>query len=170
MVATALTPPPWPTLPRDESLLEALIAHERLLDEEAVQAVHQLLYRLLGDPGFKQRFAFSLTAHYADGLGAGRGGGDAGGGGSGGAGSSGSGRRRGVERERGIVESFSVQIFTVPVLTPRLVAEAGLFDTLLRVLQTVLLAAMGTDGKLDVSGWGGGGVVGRNSCRCSRWS
>lgn len=46
---------------------------------------------------------------------------------------------------------FSVQIFTVPTLTPRLVLEDDLLDILLATLRDVVRHAIGRTGRLEVS-------------------
>ncbi|CAI5479531.1 unnamed protein product [Closterium sp. Yama58-4] len=47
------------------SLLEALVANEEGIKEDAMLVAHRLLYKLLGDPGFKYQFALAFVANYS---------------------------------------------------------------------------------------------------------
>ncbi|GJP86815.1 hypothetical protein CLOP_g16791 [Closterium sp. NIES-67] len=124
-VVPALPGSSHPSSAASSSLLETLVANEVGITEEAMQAAHRLLYKLLGDPGFKYQFALAFVSNYsAFVLGGSR---------------------------VSILESFSVQIFTVPVLTPRLVVEARLLDILLATLQSTLQGALGRDGRINLS-------------------
>eukprot|EP00232_Nephroselmis_pyriformis_P010785 CAMPEP_0182892808 /NCGR_PEP_ID=MMETSP0034_2-20130328/24093_1 /TAXON_ID=156128 /ORGANISM="Nephroselmis pyriformis, Strain CCMP717" /LENGTH=597 /DNA_ID=CAMNT_0025026517 /DNA_START=78 /DNA_END=1868 /DNA_ORIENTATION=+ len=114
-------------------LLEVLMQNDGLLSTGVAKTVHSLLYKLLGDPHFKHQFATTFVRLYPSvlesqvrvdvaGL---MGGGNS------------------------ILDSFSVQIFTVPALVPRLAKEAELLDVLLGTLSGVLKDAMGGDSVLQ---------------------
>ena len=118
-------------------LLHTLMSTECFLPKAVGTSLHELLYKLLGDTNFKHVFAQTFISHYPKFLhdlvaeeaatpGTNRG------------------------REQAILNSFSVQIFTVPTLTPKLVMESGLLDMLLETLKEFLRACVGEDGRLMV--------------------
>lgn len=122
-------------------LLDTLLRTESFLPERVVKRLHILLYKLLGDTAFKCSFAQEFICHYPKFL------------------------RDSVREEsetsssnsnskhgdHAILGNFSVQIFTVPTLTPKLVLESKLLDMLLETLKELFLACVGEDGRLLVS-------------------
>lgn len=55
-----------------------------------------------------------------------------------------------VLEEYPLIPNFSVQIFTVPTLTTRLVREHNLLGILLECLTALFLSCVGEDGRLQV--------------------
>lgn len=117
-------------------LLDILVRAERFLDKEVVKTLHELLLKLLGEPMFKYEFAKVLIEYYpvtvneiikesSD----------------------------SVLEKYALLPTFSVQIFTVPTLTPRLVREADLLGVLLGCLTELFLSCIGEDGRLQVNKW-----------------
>ncbi|KAG0593011.1 hypothetical protein KC19_1G298000 [Ceratodon purpureus] len=122
-------------------LLDTLMSTECFLPKRCVISLHELLYKLLGDTNFKHTFAQTFISHYPycfrealkeDTARAGT-------------------SMRSKYREHAIVNSFSVQIFTVPTLTPKLVMESSLLDMLLETLKEFFCACVGDDGRISVS-------------------
>lgn len=117
-------------------LLEILVRSERLLSEGVVKKLHELLLKLLGDPIFKHEFAKEFLRYYPF-----------------------------VVREamketvndmhikHSLLSIFSVQIFTVPTLTPRLVKEMNLLGLLLGCLKDIFIQCTGEDGHLQLTKW-----------------
>ena len=118
-------------------LLDVLLKSECFLQTKVRNMLHELLFKLMGDPNFKYQFSKVFIRHYPhfilDSL-----------------------KeeiepsRRGRSRDSLTLSSFSVQIFTVPTLTPQLVVDLRLLDMLLEVLKDVLLSWAGDDGRLLV--------------------
>ncbi|XP_043702921.1 E3 ubiquitin-protein ligase PRT6-like [Telopea speciosissima] len=115
-------------------LLDILVRAERFLDTMVVKKLHELLLKLLGDPIFKYEFAKVYVNYYPVVI------------------------NEAIKKSSdSIVESypllntFSVQIFTVPTLTPRLVKEMNLLGVLLGCLGDIFLYCSGEDGNLQVS-------------------
>ncbi|CAM6107115.1 unnamed protein product [Calypogeia fissa] len=122
-------------------VLDTLLRTEYFLPERVVRRLHVLLYKLLGDTSFKCSFAQEFIAHYPKFL------------------------RDSVREDlegpgstsntkhgdHAILGNFSVQIFTVPTLTPRLVLESKLLDMLLDTLKELFQACVGEDGRLLVT-------------------
>ncbi|XP_024387527.1 E3 ubiquitin-protein ligase PRT6 isoform X2 [Physcomitrium patens] len=126
---------------RSLGLVDTLMGTECFLPDRCVKHLQELLYKLLGDTKFKHTFAQTFISHYpaclretfkedAAVLGS---------------------LTRKKYREHSIVNSFSVQIFTVPTLTPKLVMEDGLLDMLLDTLKEFLRGCVGEDGRISVS-------------------
>lgn len=121
-------------------ILDTLMSTECFLPKVVVTPLHELLYKLLGDTTFKHAFAQTFISHYpkflresvAEEIAV-----------AGGSSSS-------KYRDQAILGSFSVQIFTVPTLTPKLVMESGLLDMLLETLKEFFCACVGEDGRLLV--------------------
>ncbi|KAI0498324.1 hypothetical protein KFK09_021565 [Dendrobium nobile] len=116
-------------------LPDVLLKAEKLLDMEVVKRLHELLLKLLGDPLFKYDFAKIFIQYYpyivkemikdsSDFL----------------------------ERDLKLA-TFSVQIFTVPTLTMRLVTEVDLLSVLLGCLKDLFLSCADADGHLQASNW-----------------
>ena len=55
-----------------------------------------------------------------------------------------------VLEEYPLIPNFSVQIFTVPTLTTRLVREHNLLGIVLECLTALFLSCLGEDGRLQV--------------------
>jgi hypothetical protein len=121
-------------------VLDTLLRTECFLPERVGKKLQVLLYKLLGDSAFKCSFAQEFIAHYPEFV------------------------RHSVredqelpgsssssKHERAILGNFSVQIFTVPTLTPKLVLESKLLDMLLETLKELFLACVGENGRLLVS-------------------
>uniref|UniRef100_A0A7I4DB25 E3 ubiquitin-protein ligase n=1 Tax=Physcomitrium patens TaxID=3218 RepID=A0A7I4DB25_PHYPA len=126
---------------RSLGLLDTLMSTECFLPKRCVNSLHELLYKLLGDTNFKHTFAQTFILHYPfylretikeDAAAAGT-------------------SSRSKHRDPAVVNSFSVQIFTVPTLTPKLVMEAGLLDMLLETLKEFFCACVGDYGRISVS-------------------
>lgn len=114
-------------------LLDVLTMAEKLLDKEVLKRFHELLLKLLGDPFFKYEFAKIFIQYYPT-----------------------------IVKEMIIYSNdsymerdpmlamFSVQIFTVPTLTMRLVTEVDLLSVLLGSLKDLFLTYADADGHLQV--------------------
>lgn len=125
----------------ESGILETLMNTECFLPKAVSTSLHELLYKLLGDSSFKLSFAQTFISQYPKFL-----------------------QDSVVEesatagstllskyREQAILNSFSVQLFTVPTLTPKLVMESGLLDMLLETLKEFFRACAGEDGRLSVT-------------------
>ncbi|XP_037404131.1 E3 ubiquitin-protein ligase PRT6-like [Triticum dicoccoides] len=117
-------------------LLDALMRAERILDKKVVIKLHELLLKLIAEPAFKYEFAKVFIQYYpvafSEVI---KGGNDY------------------VLEEYPLIPAFSVQIFTVPALTTRLVREHNLLGTLLECLTALFLSCVGEDGRLQTSKW-----------------
>lgn len=118
-------------------LLDILVRAESFLGKFVVQKLHNLLLKLLSEPVFKYEFAKVFLNYYprvvnevvkacSD----------------------------DVLKDLPLLSSFSVQIFTVPTLTLRLVKEMNLLEMLLGCLGDILNSCAGEDGRLQVTKWG----------------
>jgi E3 ubiquitin-protein ligase UBR3 len=114
-------------------ILDILMRTEYFLPKALVTSLHELLYKLLGDGNFKHAFAEIFISYYPKFL------------------------HDLVSEETAracenapTLYSFSVQIFTVPTLTLKLVMESGLLDMLLETLQEFFCSCIGEDGRLRV--------------------
>ncbi|KAJ8570714.1 hypothetical protein K7X08_037686 [Anisodus acutangulus] len=118
-------------------LLDILVRAERfMITEENVKKIHELLLKLLGEPQFKYEFAKVFLSYYPTVVNeAVRECNDT------------------VFNKYPLLSTFSVQIFTVPTLTPRLVKEMNLLPMLLGCLGDILVSCTGEDGKLQVMKW-----------------
>ncbi|XP_043711855.1 E3 ubiquitin-protein ligase PRT6-like [Telopea speciosissima] len=117
-------------------LLDILVRAERFLDTMVVKKLHELLLKLLVDPIFKYEFAKVIVNYYPIVI-----------------------KEAIKECSDSIIENypllnmFSVQIFTVATLTPRLVKEMNLLGVLLGCLGDIFLSCAGEGGNLQVSRW-----------------
>ncbi|XP_021666757.2 E3 ubiquitin-protein ligase PRT6 isoform X2 [Hevea brasiliensis] len=118
-------------------LLEILVRSERFLSEGVARKLNELLLKLLGEPIFKYEFGkvflsyYPLVVHEVI--------------------------KEGTNdtlKKYPLLPTFSVQIFTVPTLTPRLVKEMNLLAMLLRCLGDIFIHCAGEDGRLQVTKWG----------------
>ncbi|KAJ4704674.1 E3 ubiquitin-protein ligase PRT6-like [Melia azedarach] len=115
-------------------LLDILVRAERFLSDVVVRKLHELLFKLLGEPIFKYEFAKVFLSYYPVFV-------------------------NDATRECSddtikkyqLLSTFSVQIFTVPTLTPRLVKEMNLLEMLLGCLGDIFVSCAGEDGCLQVS-------------------
>lgn len=114
-------------------LLEILVRGEVFLYEGVVKKLHELLLKLLGEPTFKYEFSKVFLSYYPtvvseivkecnD----------------------------GSMKKHQLLSIFSVQIFTVPTLTPRLVKEMNLLSMLLGCLGDIFFSCATEDGRLQV--------------------
>lgn len=120
-------------------LLDTLLRTEKFLHKKVVSKLHELLFKLLGDPNFKYEFAKAFIRHYPILMSAVT--------------------REGADGDNAntrssdypMLSNFSVQIFTVPTLTRRLVIEVNLLDMLLGNLKQLFVSCAGEDGRLLAS-------------------
>ncbi|GAV69454.1 zf-UBR domain-containing protein [Cephalotus follicularis] len=119
-----------------DGLLEILVKAERFLEDDVVRKLHELLLKFLGEPIFKYEFAKVFLYYYPFVV------------------------NEAVKdsndnafRKYTLLSTFSVQIFTVPTLTPRLVKEVNLLDILFGCLGEIFLSCAGEDGCLQISKW-----------------
>ncbi|XP_038903784.1 E3 ubiquitin-protein ligase PRT6 isoform X2 [Benincasa hispida] len=117
-------------------LLDILVRLERLLTDSVVKKVHELLLKLLGEPIFKYEFAKVFLNYYPTVI------------------------NEAIEdssdhvlKKYPLLPTFSVQIFTVPTLTPRLVVEMNLLSILLGCLEDIFISCVSEDGRLQVVKW-----------------
>jgi E3 ubiquitin-protein ligase UBR3 len=114
-------------------MLDALIRSDRFLDKKVARKLHEFLLKLISDPAFKYEFAKVFIRYYPITF---------------------------EEVIKGcndsllegypLMTTFSVQIFTVPTLTPRLVREVDLLGVLLGCLTDLFLSCIGEDDRLQV--------------------
>lgn len=117
------------------SLLDVLVRSERFLEKKVVKKLHELLLKLLGEPIFKYEFAKVFINYYPTIVN-----------------EAVKECRDSVFEKYQLLSTFSVQIFTVPTLTPRLVRELNLLGILLGSLGDLFLSCVG-EGYLQVSRW-----------------
>ncbi|XP_023539127.1 E3 ubiquitin-protein ligase PRT6-like [Cucurbita pepo subsp. pepo] len=117
-------------------LLDVLVGLERLLTESVVKKVHELLLKLLGEPAFKYEFAKVFLNYYPNVI------------------------SEAIEdnsdhvlKKYPLLPTFSVQIFTVPTLAPRLVEEMNLLSILLGCLEDIFISCSSKNGRLQVIKW-----------------
>lgn len=114
-------------------LLDVLVRAERFLSDAVVKKLQELLLKLLGEPVFKYEFAKVFLGYYpvfvSEAI---REGSD------------------NVIKKYPLLSTFSVQIFTVPTLTPRLVKEMNLLVMLFGCMGDIFVSCAGEDGCLQV--------------------
>ncbi|KAG9159191.1 hypothetical protein Leryth_018168 [Lithospermum erythrorhizon] len=117
-------------------LLDILLRAERLLNDDVVRKLHELLLKFLGEPQFKYEFAKIFLNYYPATV------------------------KDAVKENNDLVfkkfpllSTFSVQILTVPTLTPRLVKEMNLLSILFDCLGEIFSSCAGEDNKLQVNKW-----------------
>uniref|UniRef100_A0ACD5TSD6 Uncharacterized protein n=1 Tax=Avena sativa TaxID=4498 RepID=A0ACD5TSD6_AVESA len=117
-------------------LLDALTRTERLLDKKVVKKLHELLLKLITEPALKFEFAKAFIRYYpvtiSEVI---------------------KGSNDSLLEDYPLIPTFSVQIFTVPPLTTRLVREHNLLGVLLESLTVLFLSCVGEDGRLQTSKW-----------------
>ncbi|XP_052173554.1 E3 ubiquitin-protein ligase PRT6 [Diospyros lotus] len=115
-------------------LLDILVRAERFLSDDIVKKLHELLLKLLGEPLFKYEFAKVFINYYptvvSEAI---------------------KELNKNAYRKYPLLSTFSVQIFTVPTLTPRLVKEKNLLVLLLECLGNIFISCAGEDGRLQVT-------------------
>lgn len=118
-------------------LLEALLRAEKLFDKKVSKKLHELLLKLISDPSFKYEFAKVFIRYYPVTFGEVI-----------------KGCNDSLLEEYPLMPTFSVQIFTVSTLTPRLVREVNLLGILFGCLTDLFLSCIGEDGRLQTNKWG----------------
>ncbi|XP_049386339.1 E3 ubiquitin-protein ligase PRT6 [Solanum stenotomum] len=121
-----------------EGLLDVLVRAERfLISGYIVRKLHELLLKMLGEPQFKYEFAKVFLSYYStvvnDAV---------------------KENNDTVFQKYPLLSTFSVQIFTVPTLTPRLVKEMNLLAMLLDCLGDIFISCADENGRLKVNKWG----------------
>ncbi|KAH9735916.1 E3 ubiquitin-protein ligase PRT6 [Citrus sinensis] len=117
-------------------LLDILVRAEMFSSDVVVRKLHELLLKLLGEPIFKYEFAKVFLSYYPvfvkDAI-----------------------REHSDDtiKKYPLLSTFSVQIFTVPTLTPRLVKEMNLLEMLLGCLREIFDSCAGDDSCLQVAKW-----------------
>lgn len=118
-------------------LLDILVRAERFLNDDVVRKLHELLLKFLGEPQFKYEFAKVFLCYYPavvkDAV---------------------KENNDSVFKKFALLSTFSVQILTVPTLTPRLVKEMNLLSILFDCLEEIFRSCAGEDNKLQVNKWG----------------
>ncbi|KAK7255821.1 hypothetical protein RIF29_29243 [Crotalaria pallida] len=116
-------------------LLNILVRAERFLTEVVIKKLHELLLKLLGEPTFKYEFAKVFLTYYPTVI------------------------NEAIEEGNDhplnrypLLSTFSVQILTVPTLTPRLVKEINLLTMLLGCLEKIFNSCT-EDRRLQISRW-----------------
>ncbi|XP_062002175.1 E3 ubiquitin-protein ligase PRT6 [Rosa rugosa] len=116
--------------------LGILVRAERFLSDAVVKKLHELLLKLMGEPVFKYEFAKVFLNYYPTVV------------------------SEAIKeftdltlKKYPLLSIFSVQIFTVPTLTPRLVKEMNLLSMLLGCLEDIFNSCAGEDGRLQVTKW-----------------
>ncbi|RDX80983.1 E3 ubiquitin-protein ligase PRT6 [Mucuna pruriens] len=118
-----------------DGLINILVRAERFLVDVVVKKLHELLLKLLGEPNFKYDFAKVFLTYYPSVM------------------------NEATKdcsdhylKKYPLLSTFSVQILTVPTLTPRLVKEINLLTMLLGCLENIFISCS-EDGHLQVSRW-----------------
>lgn len=116
-------------------LLGIMVRAERFLSNDVVKKLHELLLKLLGEPTFKYEFAKVFLTYYPSII------------------------NEAIKecsdlplKRYPLLSMFSVQILTVPTLTPRLVKEINLLTMLLECLENIFISCA-EDGHLQVMGY-----------------
>lgn len=119
-----------------DDLLDILVRAERFLGDAAVKKLHNLLLKLLGEPLFKYEFAKVFLSYYPTVV------------------------NEAIKecddkilKKYPLLSTFSVQIFTVPTLIPRLVKEVNLLSILLECLGEIFCYCEGDDFRLQVNNY-----------------
>lgn len=120
-----------------DGLLDLLVEAEWFLSTDVVRKLQELLLKLLSDPFFKYEFAKAFLRYYPKVINA-----------------AALECKDAVYRRYPLLPTFSVQIFTVPTLTPRLVKEMDLLAMLLKCLSNIFSSCSQEDHRLQVSKWG----------------
>ncbi|XP_022745018.1 E3 ubiquitin-protein ligase PRT6-like isoform X2 [Durio zibethinus] len=119
-------------------LLDILVRAERFLGDGVTKKLHEMLLRLLAEPIFKNEFSKVFSSYYPTVINE----------------AIKEGSDNILNNKYPLISTFSVQIFTVPTLTPRLVKEMNLLDMLLKCLGDIFLSCAREDGRLQAVKWG----------------
>lgn len=118
-----------------DGLLGILVRAERFLGDDVVKKLHELLLKFLAEPIFKNDFSKVFLSYYPtvinDAI------------------KEGSGSI--LNDKYSLISTFSVQIFTVATLTPRLVKEMNLLGMLLECLGDIFISCAREDAHLQVN-------------------
>ncbi|XP_042000562.1 E3 ubiquitin-protein ligase PRT6-like isoform X2 [Salvia splendens] len=117
-------------------LLDVLLRSERFMNANVVAKLQELLLKMLGEPIFKYEFSKVFVLYYPCIVTAAI--------------------NEGTDtalKKYPLLSTFSVQILTVPTLTPRLVEEMNLLGMLLQCLGSIFTHCSDEDGKLLVNKW-----------------
>ncbi|KAL1083109.1 hypothetical protein V6Z11_D09G177200 [Gossypium hirsutum] len=121
-----------------DGLLGILVRAERFLGDDVVKKLHELLLKFLAEPIFKNDFSKVFLSYYPtvinDAI------------------KEGSGSI--LNDKYSLISTFSVQIFTVATLTPRLVKEMNLLGMLLECLGDIFISCAREDAHLQAAKWG----------------
>ncbi|KAL3839525.1 hypothetical protein ACJIZ3_024116 [Penstemon smallii] len=117
-------------------LLDILLRAERFMSDSIIGKLHELLLKLLGEPIFKYEFAKVFVGYYPSIVNTAI-----------------SELSDTAFKKYSLLSTFSVQILTVPTLTPRLVEEMNLLGVLLQCLGNIFSSCAGEDGRLLVAKW-----------------
>ncbi|KAL2336616.1 hypothetical protein Fmac_011062 [Flemingia macrophylla] len=118
-----------------DGLVNILVRAERFLIDVVVKKLHELLLKLLGEPNFKYGFAKVFLTYYPSVIN--------------------EATKDNTDyplKKYPLLSTFSVQILTVPTLTPRLVKEINLLTMLLGCFENIFISCS-EDGRLQVSKW-----------------
>ncbi|GLT38922.1 hypothetical protein SLA2020_131380 [Shorea laevis] len=118
-------------------LLEILVRAERFLHKVVVKKLHELLFKLLGQPVFKYEFAKVFLRYYPIVIKEAIKQGDT-----------------CIRMKYPLLSRFYIQIFTVPTLTLHLVKEMNLLTMLFGCLGEIFISCAGEDGRLEFTKWG----------------
>ncbi|EOY07522.1 Ubiquitin ligase E3 alpha, putative isoform 1 [Theobroma cacao] len=121
-----------------DGLLGILVRAERFLSDSVVKKLHELLLKLLGEPVFKFEFSKVFLSYYPTVINE----------------VIKEGNDKVLSTKFPLLSTFSVQIFTVPTLTPRLVKEMNLLGMLLGCLEEIFVSCAREDGHLQAAKWG----------------
>ncbi|XVF55280.1 hypothetical protein PTKIN_Ptkin06aG0024300 [Pterospermum kingtungense] len=121
-----------------DSLLDILVRAERFLGDGVVKKLHVLLLKLLAEPFFKNEFSRVFLSYYPTVINE----------------AIKEGNDIIFKKKYPLISTFSVQIFTVPTLTPRLVKEMNLLDMQLKCLGDIFVSCSREDGCLQAAKWG----------------
>ncbi|XP_076890085.1 E3 ubiquitin-protein ligase PRT6-like [Bidens hawaiensis] len=119
------------------NMLDVIVRAEMFLSTEVVRKLQELLLKLLSDPFFKYEFAKAFLKYYPTVIN-----------------EAVKECKDSVFRKYQLLPTFSVQIFTVPTLTPRLAKEMDLLTMLLECLTNIFSSCSREDHHLQVSKWG----------------
>ncbi|KAK8542025.1 hypothetical protein V6N13_137400 [Hibiscus sabdariffa] len=121
-----------------DGLLDILVRAEKFVGDGVAKKLHEVLLKLLADPVFKNDFSKAFLSYYPTVIN--------------------EAIKEGSDsifiKKYPLISTFSVQIFTVPTLTPRLVKEMNLLDMLLKCLGDIFLSCAREDGRLQAAKWG----------------
>ncbi|XVF08093.1 hypothetical protein REPUB_Repub06bG0196400 [Reevesia pubescens] len=121
-----------------DGLLGILVRGERFLVDGVVKKLRELLLKFLAEPVFKNEFSKVFLSYYPTVINE----------------AIKEGSDNILKNKCPLISTFSVQIFTVPTLTPRLVKEKGLLGLLLQCLGDIFLSCAREDGRLQAAKWG----------------